>query len=220
MKDVLLHVYKINGANVGIPVGSVPHLYPQVSLTGIPGQGVYEIDSSPFQINLTIETVRQSEDIIGEVSLYRDGVVSSVYPAEASGSTYDISVLTDASVPVSAVFQAGCFDAKGESRSNTLKYTFVRPVYHGLLQSIPTTQMVIETLTKTIEDKHNFTKPFNGSGYGVLVYDKSYGELRSIRDANNFENIGAWTFTEIGDFRVYHSLNMAMYPNVNYLFCF
>ena len=69
--------------------------------------------------------------------------------------------------------------------SSTITYTFVDPLYIGILPTDdPTT---ITTLPVQLARTPSRSHTFNGRGYLVLAYPKSMGALTSIKDQNNFD---------------------------------
>lgn len=84
---------------------------------------------------------------------------------------------------------------KGTINSNTVYATFVHPYYYGV-GAVGTDP---ETLTKLVQSKGSKTLSFSPNKQHIIfAYPKSYGDLKSIKDANGFENINGFTKTEGG----------------------
>ena len=82
---------------------------------------------------------------------------------------------------------------KGKITSNTVYATFVYPYYYGVgaVDTHP------QTLTKLVQSKGTKTLSFSpNKQYIIFAYPKSYGDLKSIKDSNGFENINGFTKTE------------------------
>lgn len=84
---------------------------------------------------------------------------------------------------------------KGTINSNTVYATFVYPYYYGV-GAVGTDP---ETLTKLVQSKGSKTLSFSPNKQHIIfAYPKSYGDLKSIKDSNGFENINGFTKTEGG----------------------
>lgn len=84
---------------------------------------------------------------------------------------------------------------KGILSSNTVYATFVNPYYYGV-GAVGTNP---ETLTKLVQSKGTKTLSFSPNKQHIIfAYPKSYGDLKSIKDTNGFENINGFTKTEGG----------------------
>ena len=85
---------------------------------------------------------------------------------------------------------------KGTINSNTVYATFVHPYYYGV-GAVGTDP---ETLTKLVQSKGSKTLSFSPNKQHIIfAYPKSYGDLKSIKDSNGFENINGFTKTEGGN---------------------
>lgn len=84
---------------------------------------------------------------------------------------------------------------KGTINSNAVYATFVYPYYYGV-GAVGTDP---ETLTKLVQSKGSKTLSFSPNKQHIIfAYPKSYGDLKSIKDSNGFENINGFTKTEGG----------------------
>ena len=71
---------------------------------------------------------------------------------------------------------------------------FILPFYYGVSNTADISSL--SGLTEDLSKKGNKTYYFNASNqHMVIVYDSSYGNLKSIIDANNFDLIDGWTKT-------------------------
>lgn len=82
---------------------------------------------------------------------------------------------------------------KGAITSNSVNARFVDPIYQGVTAEEPS----ITNLNKMIVGKGTQVLTFSpNKQHIVFAYPKSYGDLRSIKDSNGFENIAGFTKTE------------------------
>lgn len=75
-------------------------------------------------------------------------------------------------------------------------YTFVMASYYGAVTTAPTTKEEIIALTKNVKTVKGQTATFNLSNQrSCYCYPASFGNLTSIKDANNFEYLSSYTKT-------------------------
>jgi hypothetical protein len=80
----------------------------------------------------------------------------------------------------------------------TATYTFVMASYSGAVNAAPTDKAGIIALTKNVKNAKGFTGTFNLSNQrSCYCYPASFGNLTSIKDANNFEYISSYTKTTV-----------------------
>ena len=109
----------------------------------------------------------------------------------ATSGTYSLSKSITASTSAHLVLAY----EKGTINSNTVYATFVYPYYYGV-GAVGTDP---ETLTKLVQSKGSKTLSFSPNKQHIIfAYPKSYGDLKSIKDSNGFENINGFTKTEGG----------------------
>lgn len=109
----------------------------------------------------------------------------------ATSGTYRLSKSITASTSAHLVLTY----EKGTINSNTVYATFVYPYYYGV-GAVGTDP---ETLTKLVQSKGSKTLSFSPNKQHIIfAYPKSYGDLKSIKDSNGFENINGFTKTEGG----------------------
>lgn len=109
----------------------------------------------------------------------------------ATSGTYKLSKSITASTNAHLVLTY----EKGTINSNTVYATFVYPYYYGV-GDVGTDP---ETLTKLVQSKGTKTLSFSPNKQHIIfAYPKSYGDLKSIKDSNGFENINGFTKTEGG----------------------
>ena len=80
----------------------------------------------------------------------------------------------------------------------TASYTFVMASYSGAVTTAPTDKAGIIALTKNVKNTKALTTTFNLSNQrSCYCYPASFGNLTSIKDANNFEYLGSYTKTNV-----------------------
>ena len=86
-----------------------------------------------------------------------------------------------------------------EGSFNLINYTFVYPFYYGNIEdSASITDSLVRSKTKLVQAKGTKTLKFNTNNEKMLfAYPKSYGQLKSVYDANNFNILSTFDITEI-----------------------
>lgn len=85
-------------------------------------------------------------------------------------------------------------DDKSSTTSTTAKYTFVDPYYYGVIgNGEAIDEELFENMREDTVTKgtRNYTYTTTSSQCAVIAYPSSYGELKSIKDQNNFTQ--TWT---------------------------
>lgn len=120
---------------------------------------------------------------------------STTDPAIINGGTYTYEYSTPFSTDT--IFKVDVL-AGDHTETATKKIQFVNPYYTG--SSTTSTIADFTGLTEEIvvkNTKKEVTYGVTDNEYLVFAYDKSYGSLTSIKDENNFENIGSWNKSEL-----------------------
>lgn len=94
------------------------------------------------------------------------------------------------------------------SIEKTATYTFVMASYYGAVTTAPTDKAGITALTKNVKNTKAQTATFTLSNQrSCYCYPSSFGNLTSIKDANNFEYLSSYTKTTVAvdgvDYNVY-----------------
>lgn len=77
-------------------------------------------------------------------------------------------------------------------------YTFVMASYYGAVTTAPTDKAGIIALTKNVKNTKGQTATFTLSNQrSCYCYPASFGNLTSIKDANNFEYLSSYTKTSV-----------------------
>ena len=174
---------------------------------------VYESGTTVSSITFTIKVTKKSNPI-ASITLYNGATVINTFSNVTNGGTFTYNYTSN--ITTNSTFKVIASDGTNSS-DKTLAVTFVNPMYVGIASG---------TLTKLVQAK--------GTGYTysnitctndkvVFKYPASYGNLTSIKDANNFEYLNAFTkTTEVisgVDYNVYTS-NSATLTDFKYIFSF
>lgn len=120
---------------------------------------------------------------------------STTDPTIINGGTYTYEYTTPFST--NTTFKVDVL-AGDHTETATKKIQFINPYYTG--SSATSTISDFTGLAEEIvvkNAKKEVTYGVTDNEYLVLAYDKSYGSLTSIKDENNFENIGSWNKSEL-----------------------
>lgn len=120
---------------------------------------------------------------------------STTDPAIINGGTYTYEYTTPFSTDTT--FKVDVL-AGDHTETATKKIQFINPYYTG--SSATSTISDFTGLAEEIvvkNAKKEVTYGVTDNEYLVFAYDKSYGSLTSIKDENNFENIGSWNKNEL-----------------------
>lgn len=110
-------------------------------------------------------------------------------------ATSMLSINSNASISVEVV-------DKVNTKSKTfslINYKFIDPFYYGIINSNDDiTQVLIKSKTKLLQEKGNKTLKFTTNNQKMLfAYPKSYGALKIIYDANNFNVFNTFSVKEV-----------------------
>ena len=129
------------------------------------------------------------------------------YQAGTTQYTYEVASLSQTTTYIARVYYT---DVDGQHYVyKQLDFKFINSSYYGLVDaSSVIDDSIIADLNKALLENHNYTyNNINATDERfVFGYPKSYGELSSIKDANNFEYIDSYTKYDI------------QIDNVDYLF--
>lgn len=175
-------------------------LYPWVapvvsaSITSPSNGGVKEKGDTQNVTAIRVNVTKKSSSIT-KVEIFDGGSsLGSKTDGVTNGGQFDFTV--DVDVSTNKGFQAKVTDAAGKTTSaNTGSFTFVYPYYYGTVaNAAAANESTIKGLTKQIVTKGNKTFSFNlNNNCACFAYPASYGDLKSIKDPNNFEVLGTFT---------------------------
>ena len=176
------------------------YVAPGISISISPSTTLYEKGNTVSSIVVTATVTKKSEEI-EKVSFLVNGVEKEVITEDvkAGGSftyTYDTEFGSNTTFKV----VTNDVDTK-TSKSAETTVSFILPYYYGVVDSDTITSL--SGLTKDLKTKGSKTYSYTANDqYCVIVYDSSYADLTSIKDQNNFENIGNFTkkTVKVGDY--------------------
>ena len=172
------------------------------------GSGVKEVGTSVTPtLTLTISSAGTGTPV--SIKFY-DGSTLLDTQSYASGTntyTYTMSAVTTTKT-VKGVLEYKKSDDSSATVEKSATYTFVMASYYGAVTTAPTDKAGITALTKNVKNTKAQTVTFNLSNQrSCYCYPASFGNLTSIKDANNFEYLSSYTKTTVAvdgvDYNVY-----------------
>lgn len=181
-------------------------LYPYVAqVVGTPSRTpnatVLENGNDQTITAVSVSVTKKSKDITS-VALYNGSTLIAEKTGDevAKGGTFTFSGLSVAVPSTSVTLTVKVTDASGNVVSKTTAgWNFIYPYYIGVCaEDAEINEELVESLTKKVEVKGNKTNSYTCDYQRmVFAYPKSYGVLKSILDANGFENLSAFTQNEV-----------------------
>lgn len=186
----------------------------------------YEIgDKLPNGITLNI-SVGVGSAQIKQIKIFKNNIsAGTITNKVTNGGNFtfaDGSIITS-----NTVYRVVVTDNDNKTIEKSLSIQFYSPYYYGVIDKA-ITDIVSDDLTilkKDITKKENKTYSFTANnGYCVIAYPKSYGQLKSILDSNNFENIYSMSQKEITinsiTYYVYETTSKVTCNNFKYKFVY
>ena len=156
--------------------------------------GVYEKGTSVTLNSITVPITLGSKQLTN-VTLYdTDG--TTVLGEKTSGITTSNTFSNLAkSISGKVTFKATATDGTTSLSKTVSVYTFVDPYFYGALdQGYELNTDTVTGGTKQVVSKGNKAYSFTTNAqHPYIAYPSSYGDLKSILDGNNFENIDSFT---------------------------
>ena len=184
---------------------------PKVVLTGNPSATVIREKGDSITVNLSAAVTKMDYDIASaKWEVTPEGKSTTITniagPNLSTGSkTYTMSE----TISDTTTYKFSSNDSKSNNGSQSLKYNFVYPMYHGDVGTGITAATVTESLV-TACDKHIVLKPTAGITVAYTVGDAinngrmcfaapaSYGDIKSVKDTDlNFEYVSMFEKTRI-----------------------
>lgn len=162
------------------------------------GSGVKEVGTSVTP-TLTLNITDKGTATLVEIEFYSGSTLldTQEYVAGTNSYTYTMSAITTTTT-VKGVLKYKKSDDTNASIDKTASYTFVMASYYGAVTTAPTDKAGIVALTKNVKNTKAQTATFNLSNQrSCYCYPASFGNLTSIKDANNFEYISSYTKTTV-----------------------
>ena len=173
-------------------------LHPYVATSGVgltlspTNGGTFEMGTTQTVSGATVRWTAGSQQVTKAEVLVSG---SPVGEADVSSGT-SVSVTVSDSIKANKTFTARATDPTKAYTGGNVTFTFVYPFYWGVVASgSPVDSAAITGLTKSVTNKGNKTVSYTTSGVqqAVFAFPASYGNLTSIMDQNNFENIDTFT---------------------------
>lgn len=167
-----------------------PYQAPIINISINPSTTLYEIGT---QATVTVTAnLTKKTNAITEAKILKDGTSLK----EASVDEITAKTFSQAAVTFNnkVVFSSKVSDAQGEVSGNSITVNFTRRSYYGTIaaDASVTTDTEIEALSKnqlTGSKGLTWNSLTSNNQKLVYAYPASFGDLTSIKDANNFENL-------------------------------
>lgn len=192
---------KYENANVVDIINDLLHPYVaptniRLTLSGVNG-GVFEMGSTQSVTGATVAWTAGSQKVTKAEVLTGGSPVAS---ANVDSDTGSQAVALTQEVAANTTFTARVTDATQTTNGGSVSFTFVYPMYQGVVASgAPVDAAAIGGLTKIIKTESTQTISYTTAGNQqvVFAYPKSYGDLKSVLDPNNFECIDTFAKSEV-----------------------
>lgn len=111
--------------------------------------------------------------------------------------TFNMSAISDTTT-VKGILRYNKSGGATASVEKTATYTFVYASYYGVVSTAPATEADVKAMTKNVKNTKAYTTTFNLTNQrSCYAYPASFGDLTSIKDANNFEYLSSYTKTTL-----------------------
>lgn len=170
---------------------------PTVTFTAS-GSGVKEIGTSVTPtLTLTISSAGTGTPV--SIEFYSGSTLLDTQSYVSGTNTYTFTMdPISTTTTVKGVLTYKKSDNTNATVEKTAAYTFVMASYYGAVTTAPTTAGEITALTKSVKNTKAQTATFNLTNQrSCYAYPASFGDLTSIKDANNFEYLGSYTKTSV-----------------------
>lgn len=166
---------------------------PSCTVTWSETNTLFQVGDS-INLNVTVSNFTSGDYAPSKVALYKGSTL-----LEEKTATGTVTFSTVNNITTDTTFTVKLTDANNVVTSvSTKTYKFIYPTYTGLTNTIPALDTDVKALTKLIREKANYTNTYAPSNeYIVYAYPQSYGNITSILDANNFENLGEYAKTTV-----------------------
>ena len=181
-------------------------LFPYVKQTigtpsRVPNSTLLEMGNDQVITSVTVAVTKKSKPITN-VALYNGNTMIAEKTGDevANGGTFTFSGLSVAVNSVNVQLKVKAYDSEGSVvEGSTGAFTFVYPYYYGICDAGATIdEALVEGLTKDVQSKGNKSYSYSPNNQCALIaYPKAHGALKSALDPNAFENIAAFTKTEL-----------------------
>ena len=185
----------------------VAEIAPETTFTAS-GSGVKEVGASVTP-TLTLNITSKGTGTPTAIKFYSGSTLldSQAYVDGTNSYSFTMTDAITTTTTVKGVLEYTKSDGAA-SIEKTATYTFVMASYYGVVANAPTTAADITVLTKNVKTGKGQTATFTLSNQrACYCYPASFGNLTSIKDANNFEYLSSYTKTTVAvdgvDYNVY-----------------
>ena len=171
-----------------------------------------------FNLNVTVNNFKNGDYPVDKVELYRDNV-----KVEEKVATGIVNFTTINNITGNTKIEVKLYDTNGVVNTiSTKSYVFTYPTFVGNSAIAPTETEVLAT-NKLVRTKAVLTQSYTANNeYLIFASPKSFGALTSIKDPNNFENLGSFIRLDLTvnsvDYYVYYTKNKITCTNFKYTF--
>ena len=177
-----------------------PYVAPVVSMSSTPNGGTYEIGVGTTVTAATVNVTKKARAIT-KVELYGSDNSASPIQSKTDGVANGGAIAFTLSKELKTAalngfkFTAKVTDADSKVTSaNGSTFYLVYPMYWGITTNATLTGDQVKALTKVVQTKGNKSYNYTTNNQRmVFAYPASYGNLTSIKDANNFEVLDTFT---------------------------
>jgi hypothetical protein len=163
------------------------------------GSGVKEVGTSVTP-TLTLKITDAGTGTPTSISFYNGSTLldTQTYVSGTNTYTYTMESAVTTDTTVKGVLSYTKSDSTSGTIEKTASYTFVMASYSGAVTTAPTTKSEIIALTKNVKNTKAFTTTYAlNNQRSCYCYPASFGNITSIKDANNFEYIQSYTKTNV-----------------------
>ena len=171
-----------------------------------------------FNLNVTVNNFKNGDYPVDKVELYRDNV-----KVEEKVATGIVNFTTINNITGNTKIEVKLYDTNGVVNTiSTKSYVFTYPTFVGNSAIVPTETEVLAA-NKLVRTKAVLTQSYTANNeYLIFASPKSFGALTSIKDPNNFENLGSFIRLDLTvnsvDYYVYYTKNKITCTNFKYTF--
>ena len=165
-----------------------PYIYkaPSISFSMNPSTTLYELGHIVSNLNLIVNVTKGKEPIT-EVGILQNGATIKTSTSSFSHTLANINKDTS--------FSAYVTDGIQRVNSNTLRISFINPIYIGVLTNI--TEQEIKSMTKKIVNVSSQSYTYTLDTKRMCIAIPSGWNLKSIIDPNNFNITSSFASTNV-----------------------
>lgn len=177
----------------------VKEIAPTITFTAS-GSGVKE-KGSTVTPTLTLNITNAGTGTPVSIKFYNGTTLLDTqnYVSGTNSYTYTLTDAISTDATVKGVLEYTKSDGTtSASLDKTASYTFVAASYYGAVSAVPAAAADVTSLTKSVKNTKNQTATFTlANQRSCYAYPASFGNLASIKDANNFEYLSSYTKTTL-----------------------